>query len=91
MPMQVYKKTRNFMVNLYRRDVRRRLTFTEARRQLAGDAAALQRIFEFLEERGLINYQAPGVGGDADFEVAPDGELHAGACWYLSGSWRTEA
>lgn len=72
---QVYKKARNLIVDLYRRDVRRRLTFTDVRRHVAGDAAALQRVFEFLEEWGLVNFQAPGGGGaaDADYVVAPDG------------------
>jgi hypothetical protein len=73
----MYKEARNLMVDLYRRDVRRRLTFTEARRQLAGDAAALQRIFEFLEHWGLLNYQAPGGGGAADPDIAPDGAPRA--------------
>ena len=72
---QVYKKARNLIVDLYRRDVRRRLTFADVRRHVAGDAAALQRVFEFLEEWGLVNFQARGGGGaaDADYAVAPDG------------------
>ena len=79
----MYRRARNLVVDLYRRDVRRRLTFADVRRHVAGDAAALQRVFEFLEEWGLVNFQAPGGGGaaDADFNVAPDGACpgHLGA------------
>lgn len=82
---QMYKEARNLMVDLYRRDVRRRLTFTEARRQLEGDAAALQRIFEFLEHWGLLNYQAPGGGGAAEPDDAPDGAHWA--CGAQAVSW----
>lgn len=34
--MQVYKEYRNFMINKHREDVKRRLTFTECRKLLAG-------------------------------------------------------
>ncbi len=75
----MYKKARNLIVDLYRRDVRRRLTFMDVRQNVAGDAAALQRVFEFLEEWGLVNFQAPGGGGaaDAGLAVAPDGACPA--------------
>ena len=34
--LQVYKEYRNFMINKYREDVKRRLTSTECRKLLAG-------------------------------------------------------
>ena len=37
--MQVYKEYRNFMINKYREDLKRRLTFTECRKLLAGKIA----------------------------------------------------
>ena len=37
--LQVYKEYRNFILNKYREDVKRRLTFTECRKLLAGKAS----------------------------------------------------
>ena len=34
--VQVYKEYRNFMINKYREDLKRKLTFTECRKLLAG-------------------------------------------------------
>jgi len=38
----------------------RRLAFTSARRGLVGDVNVLQRIFDFLERWGLINWNPVG-------------------------------
>lgn len=38
--LQVYKEYRNFMINKYREDVKRTLTFTECKKLLAGNASA---------------------------------------------------
>lgn len=80
MCLQVYKEARNYMLNKYREDVSRRLSFTEVRAGLAGDVGGLQRIYSFLDHWGLINYQAgDGVqqaASDATpFAVAPASEL----------------
>ena len=39
--LQVYKEYRNFMINKYREDVKRRLLFTECKKLLAGMASML--------------------------------------------------
>lgn len=70
-----YRAIRNEMVNAYRRDVHRRLTWTEAKRMLGGDAAAIMHVWDFCDRWGLINFQAPATtaaGVDAA-DVAPQG------------------
>ncbi|KAA6426594.1 MAG: SWI SNF complex subunit SMARCC2 isoform 2 [Trebouxia sp. A1-2] len=64
---KVYKEYRNFMINKHREDVKRRLTFTECRKLLAGDAMGVFRVWQFLDSWGIINYQAAaGAADDAD-------------------------
>lgn len=53
----IYLEYRNFMIDAYRLNPIEYLTFTACRRNLAGDVAAIMRIFSFLEQWGLINYQ----------------------------------
>lgn len=48
------------MINKYREDVGRKLTFIEVRRFLSGDVATLRRVWDFLGDQGLINYQVGG-------------------------------
>ncbi|MQL88810.1 hypothetical protein Taro_021378, partial [Colocasia esculenta] len=55
---RVYKEYRDFIINRYREDPSRRLTFTEVRRSLIGDVGALRRVFLFLDRWGLINFSA---------------------------------
>ncbi|KAK9830209.1 hypothetical protein WJX72_010310 [[Myrmecia] bisecta] len=55
---RIYKEYRNWMINKYREDTSRVLTATECRRGLAGDAMAIQQVWAFLDEWGLINFQA---------------------------------
>jgi SWI/SNF related-matrix-associated actin-dependent regulator of chromatin subfamily C len=53
-----YKYYRNTLVRRFRSRPGRRLTLTEARRGLVGDVGSIRRVFDFLEEWGLINYGA---------------------------------
>lgn len=54
---KIYKEYRDFIINKYRENPQRLLTFTEVRRMLIGDVNALRRVFDFLEHWGLINHQ----------------------------------
>ncbi|XP_048138740.1 SWI/SNF complex subunit SWI3A isoform X2 [Rhodamnia argentea] len=63
---KIYKDYRDFIINRYREDASRRLTFTEVRKALVGDVSLLHKVFLFLEKWGLINFAAPpgrGAGG----------------------------
>ncbi len=74
-PTQTYREYRNALINLYRRDVHKHLSWSHAKRVLAGDAAAILHIWEFCDRWGLINFQAPhpsAAGVDAA-DVVPDG------------------
>lgn len=57
-----YKYYRNTLVKRFRARPARRLTLTEARRGLIGDVGSVRRVFDFLEEWGLINHGAPLPG-----------------------------
>ncbi|XP_039001354.1 SWI/SNF complex subunit SWI3A-like [Hibiscus syriacus] len=78
---KVYKEYRDFIINKYREDPSRRLTFTEVRKSLIGDVTLLHKVFRFLETWGLINFVAPPPprqGSDSDDRVrvedgAPNG------------------
>lgn len=54
----VYKEWRDFMINTYRMNPVEYLTITACRRNLTGDVCAILRVHSFLEQWGLINYQA---------------------------------
>lgn len=56
---KIYKEYRDFIINKYREEPSRRLTFTEVRKSLVGDVSLLNKVFLFLEKWGLINYGAP--------------------------------
>ncbi|KQJ93813.1 SWI/SNF complex subunit SWI3B isoform X2 [Brachypodium distachyon] len=80
---EAYKYYRDTLVKRFRVRPERRLTLTEARRGLIGDIGSVRRVFDFLEEWGLINYgvSLPGVkqGRDKREEpVAPQSSLPAG-------------
>ncbi|CAJ1974338.1 unnamed protein product [Sphenostylis stenocarpa] len=68
---KIYKEYRDFIINKYREEPSRRLTFTEVRKSLVGDVTFLHKAFLFLENWGLINYGAPG----ADVEKEEEEEL----------------
>ncbi|KAF2569187.1 hypothetical protein F2Q68_00023650 [Brassica cretica] len=53
---KVYKEYRDFIINKYREDTSRRLTFTSIRKYLIGDVNLLRKVFLFLEKWGLINF-----------------------------------
>lgn len=55
---EVYKGYRNFIIDTYRLNPYEYLTSTLCRRNLPGDVCAILRIHAFLEQWGLINYQA---------------------------------
>lgn len=54
---RIYKEYRDFIINKYRENPKRALTFNEVRRMLIGDVNSLSRVFDFLEHWGLINHQ----------------------------------
>ncbi|KAI4343581.1 hypothetical protein L6164_010915 [Bauhinia variegata] len=58
---KVYKEYRDFIINKYREEPSKRLTFTEVRKSLVGDVSLLHKVFIFLENWGLINYGAPST------------------------------
>ncbi|KAJ1939249.1 SWI/SNF and RSC complex subunit Ssr2, partial [Linderina pennispora] len=69
----IYQEYRNFMVNSYRLNPSEYLTVTACRRNLAGDVCAIMRVHAFLEQWGLINYQA-----DADSQPSAIGPPFTG-------------
>ncbi|RDX64453.1 SWI/SNF complex subunit SWI3A, partial [Mucuna pruriens] len=68
---KIYKEYRDFIINKYREEPSRRLTFTEVRKSLVGDVTFLHKAFLFLEKWGLINYGAP-AGADAEKDEDDD-------------------
>ena len=54
---EIYKKYRNFIINLYRQNPSIYLTGTACRRHLSGDVCAILRLHRFLENWGLINFK----------------------------------
>lgn len=62
---KVYKDYRDFIINKYREEPSRRLTFTEVRKSLVGDISLLHKVFKFLEKSGLINFGATS-GNDSN-------------------------
>lgn len=60
---KVYKEYRDFIINKYREDPARKLTFTEVRKSLVGDVTLLHKVFNFLEKWGLINF-GTNLGGN---------------------------
>lgn len=65
---KIYKEYRDFIINKYREEPSRRLTFTEVRKSLVGDVTFLRKAFLFLQNWGLINYGAPSAA-DAEGDV----------------------
>ncbi|CAK7336763.1 unnamed protein product [Dovyalis caffra] len=81
---KIYKEYRDFIINKYREDPSRRLTFTEIRKSLVGDVSLLNKVFLFLNNWGLVNFSCEkdeGTGlslgsGNVDVRVedgAPNG------------------
>ncbi|CAM6128725.1 unnamed protein product [Calypogeia fissa] len=61
---KIYKDYRDFIINKYRENMQRTLTFTEVRRMLIGDVNAIRRVFDFLDHWGLINHQVVQESND---------------------------
>lgn len=61
---KIYKEYRDFIINKFREEPSRKLTFTEVRKSLVGDVTFLHKAFLFLQNWGLINYGTPS-GADA--------------------------
>lgn len=53
---KVYREYRDWIVNKFREEPRRRLRFTEVRKALVGDVSLLKKVFVFLEKWSLINF-----------------------------------
>ncbi|RHN51576.1 putative transcription regulator Homeodomain-LIKE family [Medicago truncatula] len=53
---RVYKYYRNSIVKFFRFNPNRKITFTDVRKTLVGDVGSIRRVFDFLEDWGLINY-----------------------------------
>ncbi|KFK37502.1 hypothetical protein AALP_AA4G265700 [Arabis alpina] len=70
---KVYKEYRDFIINKYRENTSRRLTFTSIRKYLVGDVNLLQKVFIFLEKWGLINF---GSGDDVLLLVESEGKYN---------------
>ncbi|XP_026385410.1 SWI/SNF complex subunit SWI3A-like isoform X3 [Papaver somniferum] len=74
---KVYKDYRDFIINKYREDPSRRLTFTEIRKSLIGDVSLLHKVFLFLEKWGLINFSvitsSSPDGGQNTLAIVKDG------------------
>ncbi|OAY47988.1 SWI/SNF complex subunit SWI3A isoform X2 [Manihot esculenta] len=71
---KIYKEYRDFIINKYREDPSRRLTFTEVRKSLVGDVTLLHKVFQFLDKWGLINFSANSTGDD-DLEREETGKF----------------
>ncbi|XP_037491635.1 SWI/SNF complex subunit SWI3A isoform X1 [Jatropha curcas] len=71
---KIYKEYRDFIINKYREDPSRRLTFTEIRKSLVGDVNLLQKVFKFLDKWGLINFGASSASYD-DLEKEETGKI----------------
>lgn len=92
---ETYLRWRNHIIQRWRESAPKGITFTQIRRELAGDASAQLRLFEFLEHWGLINFRVvpenqPSLTMSApapprpssslyDFGDSPGGPGHTGA------------
>ncbi|KAJ4728825.1 SWI/SNF complex subunit SWI3A [Melia azedarach] len=70
---KIYKEYRDFIINKYREEPSRRLTFTQVRKSLVGDVSLLQKVFDFLDQWGLINFSA--TSGDNNRDSLEDKKL----------------
>ncbi|KAH7365822.1 hypothetical protein KP509_18G048000 [Ceratopteris richardii] len=53
---KVYKESRDFIINKYKEQPERALTYTEIRKMLVGDVNLIRKIFDYVEYWGLINF-----------------------------------
>lgn len=61
----LYVQYRNAVIDLYRQDPSRTLTFTEVREHLQGDVTGMLRVFEFLEKWGIINHRPDSAAAES--------------------------
>jgi SWI/SNF related-matrix-associated actin-dependent regulator of chromatin subfamily C len=66
---ELYLEYRDFMVQTYRLRPKEYLTVTTCRRHLAGDVGAIIRVHSFLEQWGLVNFQADLPAGKRERSV----------------------
>lgn len=64
----IYKEYRDFMINIYRDEPSRRLTFTQVRKSLVGDVSLLHKVFNCLHKWGLVNFGAPASDDRGNLE-----------------------
>ncbi|KAK1566878.1 hypothetical protein Q3G72_005298 [Acer saccharum] len=69
---KIYKEYRDFIINKYREEPSRRLTFTQIRKSLVGDVCLLHKVFNFLDMWGLINF---GAASDDSKDLLEDKKL----------------
>ncbi|CAD5182106.1 SWI/SNF complex subunit SWI3B-like isoform X2 [Musa acuminata AAA Group] len=70
----VYKYYRDSIIRRFRGNPSRKITFTDARRGLVGDVGSIRRVFDFLEEWGLINYTPLAKPSAKKGEMGDDSE-----------------
>ncbi|XP_077227778.1 SWITCH/sucrose nonfermenting 3A [Tasmannia lanceolata] len=63
---KIYKEYRDFIINKYREDPLRRLSFTEIRKSLIGDVFSIHKVFLLLEDWGLINFRVLSSSSNED-------------------------
>ena len=66
---QVYRRMRTQLIDKYREDTSRSLSFTDCRRALDGDASVILRIWTFLNDWRLINFQAADQEPQAESQL----------------------
>lgn len=69
---KIYKEYRDFIINKYREEPSRRLTFTDVRKSLVGDVSLLHKVFRFLEKWGLINFGVTPGNDSSSLVVVED-------------------
>ncbi|CAI0446513.1 unnamed protein product [Linum tenue] len=75
---KIYKEYRDFMINRYREDPSTRLTFTEVRKSLVGDVSLLNKVFQFLNQWGLINFGADSARIESENEYKDEVRVEDG-------------
>lgn len=70
----MYKYYRDSIIRRFRGNPSRKITFTDARRGLVGDVGSIRRVFDFLEEWGLINYTPLAKPSAKKGEMGDDSE-----------------
>ena len=62
---RAYKDMRDCIINLFRNDPSRRLTFTECRSKIAADVTSVLRLWGFLDHWGIINFLPDNTSSSA--------------------------